>query len=530
MNSPLLWWPASLWRAVQITRNKSNFSARLARAAVAATLALGMGPLAAIPVRAQEAQSATPPQIQVDSSPLSRSTGAITSFAPVVEKVTPAIVTVFTSRKVPVQNSALSGNPMLRHFLGIPDSPDSPDGDEGGGGKIEGLGSGVIVSPDGLILTNNHVAEAGDDIMVRIGDHGHKYKAKVVGNDPSSDLALLRIDAKNLPTLTFADSDQVKVGDVVLAVGNPFAFTDTVTMGIVSALGRSADVGDDNGGKPSSDYQDFIQTDASINPGNSGGALVDTEGRLIGINTAIYSRSGGNMGIGFAVPSNLARNVIDSLLKFGKVNRGFLGTVVQELTPDLAEQFKVPDDQQGALIAEVSPGGAADKAGMQNGDIITAINGKAIVDPHALRLTVGGMSPGDKVTVTYLRDGQSKTADVILGGQESAGEVADNSQADEHPNVLDGVTVDNLDDASRSQLKVPSEIKGVIVTDVSADSVGYDAGLRKGDIILEMNRKPLTTADQAVDEGNKIAKNDRVLLHVWSNGRTEYLVLKPREG
>jgi len=276
---------------------------------------------------------------------------------------------------------------------------------------------------------------------------------------------------KNLPTLTFADSDQVKVGDLVLAVGNPFAFTDTVTMGIVSALGRSADVGDDNGGKPSSDYQDFIQTDASINPGNSGGALVDTEGRLIGINTAIYSRSGGNMGIGFAVPSNLARNVIDSLLKFGKVNRGFLGTVVQELTPDLAEQFKVPDDQQGALIAEVSLEAQRTKPACKTAILLppSMARRSSIRTPSA---SLSRHEPRRQVTVTYLRDGQSKTADVTLGGQESAGEVADNSQADEHPNVLDGVTVDNLDDASRSQLKVPSEIKGVIVTDVSADSVG----------------------------------------------------------
>jgi serine protease Do len=416
---------------------------------------------------------------------------------------------------------------MLRRFFGM---PDSPDGDEGGGHTVEGLGSGVIVSSDGLILTNNHVADAGDQIKVRIGDHGREYAAKVVGKDPSSDLALLRIDGKNLPVATFADSDQVKVGDVVLAVGNPFTFTDTVTMGIVSGLGRGTISPDDEGGKPSSAYQDFIQTDAPINPGNSGGALVDTEGRLIGINTAIYSRSGGSQGIGFAIPSNLARNVIDSLVKYGKVNRGFLGTVVQELTPDLAEEFKVPDDQQGALITEISPGGAAEKAGLQNGDIITAVNDKAVTDPRTLRLTVGGLSPGDKVTVTYLRNGQSGTAEATLGEQGSTGEIADNAQqGDDHPNVLDGVTVGDLDDSARGELKVPGEIKGVLVTDVSADSVGYDSGLRKGDVILEMNRTTLTSADQAVAEGDKIAKNDRVLLHVWSGGRTEYLVLKPKD-
>jgi len=514
-------------RAVRLTRTKSTFTARLARAATTAAMAVTMGPLATVPVRAQSAPGATPPKIQVDTTPLARSTGAINSFAPIVDRVGPSIVTVFTSKEVKDQPNSMD-NPTLRHFFGI---PNNPDGDEGEGGKVEGLGSGVIVSADGLILTNNHVAEAGDEIMVRIGDHGHEYKAKVVGNDPSSDLALLRIDAKNLPVITFADSDQAKVGDIVLAVGSPFGLTNTVTSGIISALGR--------GGIGITSYEDFIQTDASINPGNSGGALVDTEGRLVGINTAIYSRTGGNQGIGFAVPSNLAHNVIDSLLKYGKVTRGYLGTVVQPLTPDLAEQFKVPDDQPGALIAEVTDGSAADKAGLKNGDIITGVDGKPIADPHALRLTVGGMSPGDKITVTYLRDGQTKTAEVTLGSQGSPTELSENTQSQGKSNVLDGITVGDLDDASRADLKLPKDIKGVLVTDVAQDSVGYDAGLRKGDVILEMNRKPLANADEAVTEGNNIDKNERVLLHVWTsggtnepdagNGRSQYLVLKPKE-
>jgi serine protease Do len=527
MNSPILWWAARYSRAVQYPRVKPPLFSRLTRAAMAAAMAVSLAPLA-VPVQAQNASNqsdaaanASPaPQIKVDSSALPRSTGAITSFAPIVEKVGPSIVTIFTTKNVKEQANPLAGNPMLRRFFGIPDNS-GPDGEEGENGKVMGLGSGVIVSADGLILTNNHVAEAGDEIMVRIGEHGHEYKAKVVGNDPSSDLALLRIDAKNLPVLTFADSQQVRVGDLVLAVGSPFGLTNTVTMGIVSALGR--------GGMGITDYEDFIQTDASINPGNSGGALVDAQGRLVGINTAIYSRSGGNQGIGFAVPSNLAHTVMDSLLKYGKVTRGYLGTRVQDLTPDLAEQFKAPADQEGALIAEATPGGAAAKAGLKNGDIITAINGKPISDPHALRLTIGGMNPGDKVNVTYLRDGQSRTMDVTLGEQTANGEVSENTPPEGKSNVLDGITVGDLDDSARSELKVPSDIKGVLVTDVAADSVGYDAGLRKGDVILEMKGKPLTSSDQAVAEGNKIEKTERVLLHVWSKGRTEYLVLKPKE-
>jgi len=528
MNSPILWWTARDSRAVQYPRVKPPlFFSRLARAAMAAAMAVTFAPLAA-PVQAQTAsdqsgalaKTSPAPQIRVDSSALQRSTGAITSFAPIVDKVGPGVVTIFTTKNVKEEANPLAGNPMLRRFFGIPDNS-GPDGEEGEAGKVMGLGSGVIVSADGLILTNNHVAEAGDQIMVRIGEHGHEYKAKVVGNDPSSDLALLRIDAKNLPVLTFADSEQVRVGDLVLAVGSPFGLTNTVTMGIVSALGRA--------GMGITDYENFIQTDASINPGNSGGALVDAQGRLVGINTAIYSRSGGNQGIGFAVPSNLAHTVMDSLLKYGKVARGYLGTRVQELTPDLAEQFKAPADQEGALIAEATPGGAADKAGLKNGDIITAINGKPVSDPHALRLTVGGMNPGDKITVTYLRDGQSRAMGVTLGEQTANGEVSEITPPEGKSNVLDGITVGDLDDSARAELKVPNDIKGVLVTDVAADSVGYDAGLRKGDIILDMDRKPLTSSDQAIAQGDKIEKTERVLLHVWSKGRTEYLALKPKE-
>jgi serine protease Do len=216
-------------------------------------------------------------------------------------------------------------------------------------------------------------------------------------------------------------------------------------------------------------------------------------------------------------------------LKNGKVTRGFLGTGVQPLTPDLAEEFKVPDDQQGALVTQVTPGSAAEKSGIHSGDIITAVNDKPVADPHSLRLTVGGMSPGDKVTVQYLRDGQTRTADVTLGEEPTSGELSENApQEKDHPNVLDGITVGDLDDATRAELKVPQDIKGVLVTDVSGDSVAADIGLRKGDVILQMNHEPLTNADQAVTEGNKIAQTDKVLLQVWSDGKTEFLVLKPK--
>jgi serine protease Do len=524
MNSPILWWTARSSRAVPFNFFKPTFSDRIARMAATAAIALGMCPLATVPVRGAipaPTESGTVSNVQVDPSPLLRGTGIVSSFSPIVDKVGPSVVTIYTTKTVKDSPNSMD-NPLLRRFFGLPDGPGGDEG--GGGGKVQGLGSGVIVSADGLILTNNHVAEAGDEILVRIGEHGHEYKAKLVGNDPTSDLALLRIDAKNLPVITFADSEQVKVGDVVLAVGNPFGFTNTVTMGIVSGLGRAGVEGAEH------EYEDFIQTDAAINPGNSGGALVDTEGRLIGINTAIYSHSGGNQGIGFAVPSDLAHSVIDSLLKNGRVTRGYLGTGVQGLSPDLAEQFNVPDDQQGALITQVSPGSAAEKAGLQNGDIIVAVDGKQIVDPHSLRLTVGGMNPGDKVEVHYLRNGKPGTASVTLGAEPSGNELADNNsqQNNDHPNVLDGITVVDLDDSARSQFKIPNDVKGVLIADVSAGSVAADVGLQKGDVILEMNHLALTNAQQAVDEGNKIAQNEKVLLQVWSSGHTEFLVLKPK--
>jgi len=405
MNSPILWWTAR--RSVYFNRNHSTLFSRLAARVLtfAMPMALTLTP-ALIPVQAQTAP-ASEPQLQVDASPLQRASGAISSYAPIVEKVDPSVVTVFTTSKEVPNRNRFNGNPMFRHFFGIPDEG-GQNGDQGGGQEREqGLGSGVIITPDGLILTNNHVAESGDEIMVRIGDHGHEYKAKVVGHDPTSDLAVLKIDAQGLPAVTFADSDQVKVGDVVLAIGNPFELTNTVTMGIVSALGRT--------GMGIEDYEDFIQTDAPINPGNSGGALVDTEGRLIGINTAIFSPSGGNDGIGFAVPSDVARNVVASLIKYGKVTRGFLGAEMHDLTPELALKLNVSEDLAGAPIVDVVPNGAAAKAGLQGGDIVTAVNGKAVVDPRGLRLAILSMAPGDIATITYLRNGQTQTAQATLG-------------------------------------------------------------------------------------------------------------------
>src|SRR5208282_3939411 len=294
--------------------------------------------------------------------------------------VTPGVVkVVVTTKSSTVSAPQWFGfnDPFWRRFFGDQFGRQMPNG-QFNTPRQHGLGSGVIVTKDGYILTNNHVVEHADEVKVTLQD-GREFTAKVVGRDPKSDVAVIKIDAKDLPALPMADSDKVQVGDIVLAVGNPFGVGQTVTTGIVSATGR--------GNLGIEDYEDFIQTDAAINPGNSGGALVDVEGRLIGINTAIYSRSGGNMGIGFAIPSDLARNVMDSLIQYGHVTRGYLGVMIQDVTPALAKEFKLKDTT-GALIGDVVPKGPADKAGLKEGDVVLDYDGKKVTDSRHLKLTV----------------------------------------------------------------------------------------------------------------------------------------------
>ena len=317
-------------------------------------------------------------KVEVDETPLPRQAGPYTSFAPVVKKVAPGVVKVVVTSKASRVNMPEGfgfNDPFWRHFFGDQFGNGTPNR-QFKAPRQQGLGSGVIVTKDGYILTNNHVVDGAQDVKVTLQD-GREFTAKIIGRDPKSDVAVIKIDAKDLPVVPMADSDKVQVGDVVLAVGNPFGVGQTVTTGIVSATGR--------GNLGIEDYEDFIQTDAAINPGNSGGALVDVEGRLIGINTAIYSRSGGNQGIGFAIPSDLARDVMGSLISDGKVTRGYLGVMIQDVTPALAKEFKLKDNT-GALVGDVVPKGPADKAGLKDGDVVLECNGKAISDSRRLRL------------------------------------------------------------------------------------------------------------------------------------------------
>ena len=456
-------------------------------------------------------------EMPVDENPVSRTAGPYTSFAPIVKKVAPGVVKIVITTKnsnITLPEGFGFNDPFWRRFFGDPFGRQMPKR-QFTPPRQQGVGSGVIVTKDGYILTNNHVVDNADEVKVTLQD-GREFTAKVIGRDPKSDIAVIKIDAKDLPAVPMADSGKVEVGDVVLAIGNPFGVGQTVTTGIVSATGR--------GNLGIEDYEDFIQTDAAINPGNSGGALVDVEGRLIGVNTAIFSHSGGNMGIGFAIPSDLARNVMDSLIKYGHVTRGYLGVMIQDVTPSLAKEFKLKDST-GALIGDVVPKGPADKAGFKNGDVVLEYNGKKVPDSRRLRLAVGDTKPGTTVPVKILREGASKTLEVTVQQLPGSEQLAQNNNPESKDNgTLNGVTVSDLDQQTRQELKVPEHVKGVVITEVQPDSPAAEAGLKQGDVIQEINRHPVKTADEAV----KLTENtkDKVsLLRIWSNGGSHYVVV-----
>ena len=456
--------------------------------------------------------------VKRDPQPVNRGPLETGSFSNVVKRVAPSVVKITTmtkAKRVAGNVNQFPGfdNPMFRQFFGgrVPQI-ETP--------AQSGLGSGVIISADGYIATNNHVVDGADEVMVTLDDR-RELKAKVVGRDPQTDVAVIKVDAKDLPAITFADTNQIEVGDRVLAIGNPFGIGETVTTGIVSAKGRRPGLG--------LDYEDFVQTDAAINPGNSGGALVDIEGRLIGINTAILSRSGGFQGVGLAVPANLVSQVADSLVKNGKVVRGYLGVGAQDLTPSLAESLDIKA-KQGALIADVQPNSPAAKAGLKDGDVITAVNGHPVEDANRLTFTVGAVAPGTKLDVEVVRDGKTKKVAVTTG--ERPANLARNGLGDSHPEdlaqndegVLNGVTVDDLKPQLRNQLNLPGRLKGAVITNVEADSAAARAGLHAGDVILEINKQPVKSAQDAVDLSTK-AEGKKTLLRLWSRGSTIFVVV-----
>jgi serine protease Do len=456
--------------------------------------------------------------VKTDDAPIARAGKFTASYAAVVKKAAPAVVNISTTKIIKLdprrQFMMPFDDPFFRQFFGDRFNGQAMPRTQ----KQNSLGSGVIVTKDGYIITNNHVVDGADEIKVTLSDKKTELDAKIVGRDPKTDIAIVKINGKDLPFATLANSDQVEVGDVVLAIGSPFGLARSVTMGIVSAVGR--------GGMGIEDYEDFIQTDAAINPGNSGGALVDAEGRVIGINTAILSRTGGNQGVGFAVPINLAKNVMTSLLKSGKVERGFLGVAIQDITPALAKEFKVPETG-GALVGDVTEKSAAGEAGIKSGDVIIELNGKAVSDARNLRLIVGQMTPGTKVSVKVLRQGAEKSFDVVLKAMpaEDQGAMGGKPEQDgEESDAMNGVTVGDITPGIRQELNLPSRLQGAVITDIDPTTPAYDAGLREGDVVIEINRQPVKDAESAV-EISKHIKTKQILLRVYSRGAIHFVVV-----
>ena len=381
------------------------------------------------------------------------------SLAPVLEQVTPSVVNIYTQTRVRIR-SPLMDDPFFRRFFNVPDTPRER--------VSQSLGSGVIVDAgEGYVLTNNHVISGSTEISVTLAD-GRSFEAEVIGTDPDSDLAMVRIPAENLQALSLADSNQLRVGDFVVAVGNPFGLGQTVTSGIVSALGRT--------GFRGLEFQNFIQTDASINPGNSGGALINLRGELVGINSAIFTPSGGNVGIGFAIPSAMAKYVMDQLAQFGEVRRGTLGVYVQNLTAELAGAFGV-EDGKGALVAEVAEDSAADRAGVRAGDVITSMAGHRVIGAQEFNNLEGQLPLGESITVEFVRDGENQALKL----------------AAEALKALDGDSVDRrLRGASFEELPLKlrsARIRGVLISELEADSRLARSGLRPGDVITGVNKK-----------------------------------------
>ena len=479
---------------------------------------------------APAAPAGAPLSLKVDAKPINRDAPERVSYSAVVRRTAGSVVYVYSSKVVRTPElPPYLNDPRLRRFFEEM-LPRGGDEDETPGNRTprnnnrtprnrgsdqtqQGLGSGVVITADGYIVTNHHVIDGADDVSVSLGESNRRYTAKVVGRDPGTDLAVLKIEAENLSPATFADSDQVEVGDMVLAIGNPFGVGQSVSRGIVSALSRGMGMGM---------FEDFIQTDAAINPGNSGGALIDTDGRVVGINSAILSRSGSSAGIGFAIPANLTRFVVEQLVNTGKVERGFLGVRPQELTDELTASFGT---EKGALISEVTEGSPAEKAGIKSGDVILRIEKTEIRDARHLLLTISKIAPGTEVEVQLLRGGARETVRAKLTRRDDdalAREDGTPGQKDE--GVLNGVGVGDITPETRTRLQIPARIKGALITSIDPETPAARQGLREGDIILELDRRPCTNADEAVKLSEEI-KGPKVLVLVYRNGRTRYLAI-----
>jgi len=473
----------------------------------------------AVPDSSSGAPTPSPPIVRpVSTAPQPILGGGNQTFVDIAKSVKPAVVNIYATKSGRGEGSggAPFDDPLFRKFFGDEFFRKFEHPKEK---KERGLGSGVIVDPNGLIITNNHVVGKADEIRVTLSDK-REFKAKLIGTDPKTDVAVVRIEATGLPSVLWADSDKLEVGEFVLAIGNPFGLTQTVTLGIVSALGRAAGL---------AEYEDFIQTDAAINPGNSGGALVNVRGELVGINTAIFSQSGGNMGIGFAVPSNMAQSVMGQLVQTGKVVRGWLGVSIQELTPELASQFGITETK-GVLVSDVMDDSPAKKAGFERADVIVEYDGKPMDSPTHLRNAVAQTPVGKKVSVKFIRDKKAKTIDLTIVEQpKSMGQSGeeDGGESSTPTGVLSSLDVRDLTEELASRYGLKSSERGVVIVRVKSGSTAEELGVREGDIVLEVNRQAVTSVKTFERVTSKLPKDQAVLLLLKRQGRTIYLTLRP---
>ncbi|MFZ0885166.1 MAG: DegQ family serine endoprotease [Candidatus Acidiferrales bacterium] len=435
-------------------------------------------------------------------------------FSAVIKPALPAVVNIRTSKLVKPQGNQMSpffNDPLFRQFFGNQFGGGTPHAE-----REQALGSGVIITADGTILTNNHVIDGATDIKVQLSDK-REFQAKLVGADPKSDIAVLKIQAKDLPTLPLGDSRQLQVGDLIFAIGDPFGIGETATMGIVGATGR--------GQLGIEDYENFIQTDAAINPGNSGGAMIDIHGNLVGINTAILSHgSGGNEGVGFAIPMSMVKPVMDQILEHGKVVRGYLGVYIQDVTPEIAKAFNFTQNG-GALVGDVSPGTPGARAGLKKGDVIVKLDGQPVNSANDLRLNISQMAPGTNVKLGVWRDDKVQDFNVTLGELPEKATAENNSEQGEGGG-LQGVEVQDLTPDIAQQINVPPGTHGVVVTSVDPSSPAASS-LSNGDVIQEINHKPISNVSEYRQAMAGVGKQP-VLLLVNHGGRTLYTVVEPQ--
>lgn len=461
-------------------------------------------------VKGSSAQAATSTAGAAAPAPAPVITGKTNpeSYADLVAQVAPAVVTIRSERRV--RQTQLPDDDLFRRFFGERGPLPTPR-------REGGLGSGAIVSADGYVLTNNHVVEQADQIKVELHDR-RVVNAKLVGADAPSDLAVLKIDVSGLKSLPLANSDRARVGDVVLAIGNPLGVGQTVTMGIISATRRATGLGD------GSSFEDFLQTDAPINQGNSGGPLINTRGELLGINSQILSPSGGNIGIGFAIPASMAQSVMDQLVKTGTVKRGMLGVTIQPVTSDIAASLGL-SEVRGAIVSAVTADSPADKAGVKRGDVVTKLNGEAISDSNSLRNHVARLQPGSNVALSIIRDGQERSLSAVLGELPSKREASANREGSSNSGRF-GMNVQDLTADQARELGLKST-RGVVVSEVDPNGVAAGAGIRAGDVIQEVNRKPVDHASDLKAALDAAGKRPALLL-VNRNGSERFVALTPR--